>query len=145
MSAIDPNTFSNLDEIKTKHIHLELKADFQKHILEGYAVLELECLKEDIKCLILDTSYLDIQTIICLETEKELKVKKRGYDWLSIFEKGEVGGGYVPASKGIGNEPEAVVFCSGREQAAPLPPFLDQPPKKPFICAMWAQRSLFKS
>ena len=38
MTDIDPNSFSNLDEVKTNRLHLDLNCDFEKSNVKGVCV-----------------------------------------------------------------------------------------------------------
>ncbi|KAF8982329.1 Cullin-associated NEDD8-dissociated protein 1 [Entomortierella lignicola] len=59
----DPTSQSNLDEIKTNHIHLALNVDFTAKALTGSAQLELEAIADNISRVVLDTSYIDIRSV----------------------------------------------------------------------------------
>src|SRR4051812_22656322 len=60
----DPNTLSNYNEWKTKHTIADLAIDFKKQRLHGMVTLQLGSLTEKAsEEIILDTSFLDIQTI----------------------------------------------------------------------------------
>ncbi|KAF9921851.1 Leukotriene A-4 hydrolase [Linnemannia zychae] len=61
--AYDPNSQSNLDEVKTSHIHLNLAVDFVTKTLSGSAELDIEAIADIVSKLILDTSYLAIKSV----------------------------------------------------------------------------------
>ena len=57
----DPSSLSNFVQIKTSHIHLNLKVDFNSKTLSGYAQLKALCSENGVAHLSLDTSNLDIK------------------------------------------------------------------------------------
>ncbi|KAK9761140.1 Leucyl aminopeptidase yscIV [Basidiobolus ranarum] len=74
MSKIDPNTFANLDDITTEHLHLDLKVDFEKQRLVGTVLLTLKTLAEEVKQVVLDTNHLIISGVYSGEnSEKSLE------------------------------------------------------------------------
>ncbi|KAG0082091.1 Leukotriene A-4 hydrolase [Linnemannia elongata] len=61
--AYDPNSQSNLDEVKTSHIHLNLTVDFVAKTLAGSAELDIEAIADSVSKLILDTSFITIHSV----------------------------------------------------------------------------------
>ncbi|KAF8937070.1 Leukotriene A-4 hydrolase [Haplosporangium gracile] len=61
--AYDPNSQSNLDEVKTSHIHLNLAVDFVAKTLAGSVELDIEAIADNVSKLILDTSFLAIRSV----------------------------------------------------------------------------------
>ncbi|KAF9353213.1 Leukotriene A-4 hydrolase [Mortierella sp. NVP85] len=59
----DPNSLSNLDEVKTNHIHLDLVVDFTAKTLTGSAELTIEAISKVATKVILDTSFIDIRSV----------------------------------------------------------------------------------
>ncbi|KAG0270132.1 Leukotriene A-4 hydrolase [Actinomortierella ambigua] len=59
----DPNSQSNLDQIKTTHIHINLDVNFTSKILAGSAELDIEAIADNVNQLILDTSFIDIRAV----------------------------------------------------------------------------------
>ncbi|KAK3835486.1 MAG: peptidase family M1-domain-containing protein [Linnemannia gamsii] len=59
----DPTSQSNVDELKTNHIHLDLTVDFTTKTLTGFVELELEAIVDNVSKVILDTSYIDIRSV----------------------------------------------------------------------------------
>ncbi|KAG0210630.1 Leukotriene A-4 hydrolase [Mortierella sp. GBA30] len=59
----DPTSQSNLDEVKTNHIHLSLTVDFISKTLSGSAELEVEAIADNIAEVVLDTSYIDVHSV----------------------------------------------------------------------------------
>jgi leukotriene-A4 hydrolase len=59
----DPNSLSNLDEVKTNHIHLDLVVDFTAKTLTGSAELTIEAISKVATKVILDTSFIDIHSV----------------------------------------------------------------------------------
>src|SRR5258705_8658878 len=60
---LDPHSFSNPDEAVVKHLTLNLSVDFEKKILSGTAMLDVE-LKNNTTKIILDTRDLNIEKVI---------------------------------------------------------------------------------
>jgi len=54
VSSVDAHTYSNIDQIRTKHLHLELDVNFDNKTIYGVARHEMEMLKET------DTAIFDI-------------------------------------------------------------------------------------
>ncbi|KAF9550410.1 Leukotriene A-4 hydrolase [Mortierella hygrophila] len=61
--AYDPNSQSNLDEVKTSHIHLNLAVDFVAKTLAGSAELDIVAIADNVSKLILDTSFIAIHSV----------------------------------------------------------------------------------
>jgi leukotriene-A4 hydrolase len=59
----DPTSQSNLDEVKTNHIHLVLSVDFAAKTLAGSAELEVEAIAEYVSRVVLDTSYIEVRSV----------------------------------------------------------------------------------
>jgi len=65
--ALDPLSYANYDQVKTRALHLDLKADFTKKTLAGHAELTLDWLNKDARRLDLDTRELTISKIEALD------------------------------------------------------------------------------
>jgi aminopeptidase N len=59
----EPNTLSNLKEVKVKHIHLDLTVDFVQRLLGGQATLTFDPLQDRVENVVLDTSFLNITAV----------------------------------------------------------------------------------
>ncbi|KAG0329561.1 Leukotriene A-4 hydrolase [Podila horticola] len=59
----DPTSQSNLDQVKTNHIHLDLTVDFAAKALSGSAELEIEAIADHVNTLVLDTSFIDVKAV----------------------------------------------------------------------------------
>lgn len=59
----DVHSFANPQQIAVTHLHLNLKADFEKHVLKGYAELLLNN-KGNFEQLFLDTRQLTIDSVV---------------------------------------------------------------------------------
>jgi hypothetical protein len=68
----DPSTVSNINEVRTTHIDLNLKVDFEHKILDGTVTLKLTSIT-DIDKVILDTRDLNVKSIS--QAGKQLKVQ----------------------------------------------------------------------
>ena len=77
-----PHSFARPDETVVKHLHLDLKVDFQSKTLRGSALLTVERLKSDAKSLMLDARGLQIREVSC---EGEL------LEWVLSEPKGQLG------------------------------------------------------
>ena len=62
-SALDPLSNARYDQVKTSALHLDLKADFERKSLGGFAELTLDWLDKSAKTLDLDTHSLAISKI----------------------------------------------------------------------------------
>jgi hypothetical protein len=51
----DPNTLSNYDEVRTRHVVANLEIDFERKILHGNVLLTLKSLKDHLDHVVLDT------------------------------------------------------------------------------------------
>ncbi|MFC3460588.1 M1 family metallopeptidase [Massilia haematophila] len=61
--ALDPLSYANYDQVRTRALHMDLKADFAKKTLSGYAELSLDWLDKSARTLDLDTRELTIAKI----------------------------------------------------------------------------------
>ena len=72
----DPNTLSNYDKFRTKHITANFKIDFEKKRLEGDVALRLEVL-EKAREIVLDTSYIHLAAITVNDSKAEWNLDAR--------------------------------------------------------------------
>jgi len=61
--ALDPLSYANYDQVRTRALHMDLKADFAQKTLSGYAELSLDWLDKSARTLDLDTRELAISKI----------------------------------------------------------------------------------
>ncbi|KAJ1889268.1 Leucyl aminopeptidase yscIV, partial [Kickxella alabastrina] len=61
MFEIDPNSQSNLDEVTTLHVHLDVAVDFGGKVLRGSAALDMQALKHTQE-VILDSAHLVVKS-----------------------------------------------------------------------------------
>ncbi|KAG0096967.1 Leukotriene A-4 hydrolase [Podila epicladia] len=59
----DPTSQSNLDQVKTNHIHLDLAVNFAAKELVGSAELEIEAIADHVNTVVLDTSFIDVKAV----------------------------------------------------------------------------------
>lgn len=59
----DPTSQSNLDQVKTNHIHLDLTVNFAAKALSGSAELEIEAIADHVNTVVLDTSFIDVKAV----------------------------------------------------------------------------------
>lgn len=71
----DPNSFANIHEIKTSHIHLDLTVAFSEKELKGRVILSLQAVSGVVKEVVLDTKCIDIVHIHRISTEKKVELK----------------------------------------------------------------------
>jgi aminopeptidase N len=63
---VEPHSYANLDEWKTRHLELDLAVDFGQRELEGFATLTIEAQRADAEpLLVLDTRALEILDVAC--------------------------------------------------------------------------------
>lgn len=72
LSANDPSSYSNPDEVVVTFIDLDLDVDFKKHILSGCVHLSLTKIEEGIDTVILDTAFLTIFEVLDKKTSQAL-------------------------------------------------------------------------
>ncbi|CAG8625249.1 36576_t:CDS:10 [Racocetra persica] len=61
----DPNTLSNINEVKTTHIDLNFNVDFERKIIDALVTLKLVTLVDNVEQVILDTRCLNIKSVSC--------------------------------------------------------------------------------
>jgi leukotriene-A4 hydrolase len=63
---VEPHSFANFDQWRTRHLELELAVDFGQQELEGFATLTIEAQRADAEPqLVLDTRALEILDVAC--------------------------------------------------------------------------------
>ncbi|CAN7672582.1 M1 family metallopeptidase [Pseudoduganella sp. LjRoot289] len=65
--AQDPLSYTRYDQVRTTDLHLDLKADFTRKTLSGYAELTLNWLDKSARSLVLDTRQLSIAKVQVLQ------------------------------------------------------------------------------
>jgi aminopeptidase N len=65
--ALDPLSYANYEQVKTRALHLDLKADFARKTLAGHAELTLDWLDKSARRLDLDTRELTISKIEAID------------------------------------------------------------------------------
>lgn len=65
--AQDPLSYARYDQVRTTDLHLDLKADFSRKTLSGYAELTLDWLDKSARSLVLDTRQLSIAKVQMLQ------------------------------------------------------------------------------
>ncbi|WP_426340965.1 M1 family metallopeptidase [Pseudoduganella sp. S-14] len=61
--AQDPLSFARYDQVRTTDLHLDLRADFTRKTLDGYAELSLNWIDKSARTLVLDTRQLKIARV----------------------------------------------------------------------------------
>jgi leukotriene-A4 hydrolase len=67
--AQDPLSFARYDQVRTTDLHLDLKADFARKTLDGYAELSLNWVDKSARTLVLDTRQLKIARVQVLRPD----------------------------------------------------------------------------
>jgi leukotriene-A4 hydrolase len=62
-AAVDPHSYANTDAFATRHFALDLAVDFERRVLAGHVVLQLERRNAGAQTLVLDTRDLDIRAV----------------------------------------------------------------------------------
>lgn len=65
--ARDYFTFANLDQLRTRHIELDLDVDFAARKLRGHVVLQMSVLDDGAAEIVLDTRDLQIESVVVLD------------------------------------------------------------------------------
>ncbi len=86
--ALDPLSYAKYDQVKTTALHLDLKADFARKTLAGYADLTLNWIDKSATTLDLDTRELNISKIEAQDAKGAWKPVKYTLDKLDA-EKGQ--------------------------------------------------------
>jgi aminopeptidase N len=86
--ALDPLSYARYDQVKTKALHMDLKADFASKTLAGYAELSLDWLDKAADTLDLDTRELTIAKVQALDAGGQWKAVPYKLDKLDA-EKGQ--------------------------------------------------------
>ena len=63
---LDPLSYARYDQVRTSALHLDLKADFGRKTLSGYAELSLDWIDKSARTLDLDTRALSISKVQAL-------------------------------------------------------------------------------
>jgi hypothetical protein len=63
LSMDDPASLSNFAEIATTHLHLDWSIDWQRRVIYGSVTHTLEKRNPDVKEVVFDTSFLEIQSV----------------------------------------------------------------------------------
>lgn len=61
---MDPHSLANIDCVKTSHINLNLRIDFERKALVGYVELTAEVLKDGTETLVLDSNHLTVSAAV---------------------------------------------------------------------------------
>ena len=69
----DPNTLSNINEVQTAHLELNLKVDFEHKVLDGTVILSLITIVDEVHKVTLDTKYLNVKSVS--QAGKQLEVQ----------------------------------------------------------------------
>lgn len=72
--ALDPLSYARYDQVKTSALHMDLKADFTKKTLSGFAELSLDWIDKSARTLDLDTRDLSISKVEAQDAKGAWKV-----------------------------------------------------------------------
>ncbi|KAI8054004.1 leukotriene A4 hydrolase [Syncephalis plumigaleata] len=73
VSAVDPNSFANLEEVQAQHVHLDLNVSFEERQLTGKARIQFVVVASDVTKVILDTRALSIDNVELLNHSTSLE------------------------------------------------------------------------
>ncbi|ORE02388.1 leukotriene A-4 hydrol [Rhizopus microsporus var. microsporus] len=76
-ATIDYSTQANIGQVKTTHVHLDWHVDFNRKVIFGHATLDLYTLVDHVDKVILDTSYLDIKSVVVNSENAKFNVAER--------------------------------------------------------------------
>uniref|UniRef100_A0A1L8DPB1 Putative aminopeptidase n=1 Tax=Nyssomyia neivai TaxID=330878 RepID=A0A1L8DPB1_9DIPT len=74
LSAVDPSSFSNADEVITTHINLDWRVDFPRNVIAASAAISMKILSKQIDQIFLDVSDLKIDGVKLLMKEGSIPV-----------------------------------------------------------------------
>ena len=74
-NAHDVSSLSNFDKVRQTDYEVDLFINFEKQILEGTVIISFDIIDSNEKTIVIDTKKLHIETVSCLETNKELSFK----------------------------------------------------------------------
>uniref|UniRef100_A0A1B0DBY0 Uncharacterized protein n=1 Tax=Phlebotomus papatasi TaxID=29031 RepID=A0A1B0DBY0_PHLPP len=63
LSAVDPSSYANADEVVTTHVHLDWRVDFARSVIAGSAEISLKIVASQIDQILLDVSDLKIDSV----------------------------------------------------------------------------------
>ncbi|KAI8967114.1 peptidase family M1-domain-containing protein [Mycotypha africana] len=75
--TVDVSTQANIDQVLTKHLHLNWNVDFENKNIHGSVRLNLVSLVDNVEKVILDTSYLDIKSVMYGKDSLKFDVAER--------------------------------------------------------------------
>jgi len=78
--ALDPLSYARYDQVKTRGLHIDLKADFEKKTLSGFAELSLDWVDKSARTLDLDTRELSVSKIEALGADGKWAPVKYTFD-----------------------------------------------------------------
>lgn len=64
----DLHSFANIDEVVTKHLHLDLAVDFAAKALHGHVVLRMHTVCDNVSEVVVDSRNLVIESV-CSESD----------------------------------------------------------------------------
>ncbi len=62
-NSIDSSSYGNIEEIRTEHLHLNLTVDFTTESFTGYAVHELQALKDGVQGVYFDVVGMTVSSV----------------------------------------------------------------------------------
>lgn len=77
MTVSDPSSLSNVAEVKTTHLHLDWTVSFEKRNIAGHVILDMIATARNVHKVVLDTSYLDIQSVFLNDNPIEVRKSPR--------------------------------------------------------------------
>nr|MCU0756279.1 aminopeptidase [Xanthomonadales bacterium] len=65
----DPHSYANLEQVRVRHLHLDVKADFQRRTLAGFVDLSLDWRDPAAREVVLDSRALVIEAVHTLSSD----------------------------------------------------------------------------
>ncbi|KAJ1668236.1 Leucyl aminopeptidase yscIV [Coemansia sp. RSA 1813] len=85
VSKIDVNSYANLEETTTDHVHLDLTVDFNASNLSGSALISGRVLKDNVDAVVFDTNHLDIKHVWTKRGTEFVQVESKISDPHAVF------------------------------------------------------------
>ncbi len=76
----DPSTLSNINEIQTTHVELNLKVYFESKTLDGTVTLSLVTIADNVSKVILDTRSLNIKSVSQAKIQLKVFIYTHGFN-----------------------------------------------------------------
>ncbi|PVU88520.1 hypothetical protein BB561_005803 [Smittium simulii] len=85
MSSIDPSSLSNLSQVTTNSIHIDLTVDFETKALSGHVILNLSVKSDDSSLVVLDTIGLEIHSAALITSSGSIPLQFKMAETHKLF------------------------------------------------------------